>query len=388
MMLALVVPLALAIGDTAGRAPTPVHTLATPAEAAMSTTELFRAEKAIADQLDRGAFPGAVLAIGRGSQVVVEHGFGRMDFALGSPAADPERTMYDLASLTKVVATTTAVMLLVEDGRMDVNAPVSRYLPEFRGGWKDDVRIWNLLTHTSGLPAWADLWGTHDAAAVARAVRTPLQRAPGMRVEYTDIGYIVLWAAAERAAGEPLYRLLDRRIFGPLGMRATMFLPGTACARCAPTIRRSDGTNVSGWVHDPLARQIGGIAGNAGLFSTAHDLGRFAAMLAQEGELDGVRVLKTETVRRFARRQPGADERALGWETPQRGGRGAAGERISSGAFGHTGFTGTSLWVDPERGTWTVLLSNRTYAPKSPNRMQALRRNVNDFVASAVDRVP
>src|SRR5690606_27484360 len=134
-----------------------------------------------------------------------------------------------------------------------------------------------------------------------------------------------------------------------------------------------------------LARRLGGIAGNAGLFATAEDLGRFAAMLAGGGELDGGRVLREETVRTFTRRQPGAGTRALGWDTPNPRGAGAAGRRISADAFGHTGFTGTSLWVDPDRGTWTVLLTNRTYAPRAGNRIQAVRRGVHDRVASAVD---
>jgi len=138
---------------------------------------------------------------------------------------------------------------------------------------------------------------------------------------------------------------------------------------------------VRGLVHDPIARTLGGVAGNAGLFSTAPDLARFAAMLASGGELDGVRVLREETIRAFTRRQPGADTRALGWDTPERDGSGAAGRRISPRAFGHTGFTGTSLWVDPDRGTWTVLLTNRTFEPRAANRIQSLRRAVHDEVA-------
>jgi CubicO group peptidase (beta-lactamase class C family) len=150
---------------------------------------------------------------------------------------------------------------------------------------------------------------------------------------------------------------------------------------------RSDGTPYQGVVHDPIAQALGGVAGNAGLFSTVHDLGRFAAMLAGGGELDGVRVFKAQTVHQFMLRQPGAGTRALGWDTPAPGGTGAAGVKISPRAFGHTGFTGTSLWVDPDRGTWVVLLANRTFRPQASNHIQAVRRTIHDWVALAADEI-
>jgi CubicO group peptidase (beta-lactamase class C family) len=274
-------------------------------------------------------------------------------------------------------------MLLVEDGLMQLDAPVGYYLPEFRGHGKEFVTVSHLLAHTSGLPAGADLWSTTADGSLSRALAVPLRASPGQRVEYSDIGFIVLWAAAEAAYGGPLYRLLDERVFGPLEMRSTTFLPGRWCDRCAPTEQRKDGTEFRGTVHDPAARRLGGITGNAGLFSTVHDLSRFAAMMAMGGELDRVRVLRRETIDRFTRRQRGSGTRALGWDTPSAGGTGAAGLQISPSSFGHTGFTGTSLWVDPERGTWVVLLSNRTFEPRAPNRIQAVRRAVHDLVAAS-----
>jgi CubicO group peptidase (beta-lactamase class C family) len=278
-------------------------------------------------------------------------------------------------------------MLLVEDGKLDPDAPVSRYVPEFSGGAKDGITIRHLLTHTSGLPAGADARAETPEGSLAKLVRTRLAHAPGETVEYSDVGFVVLFEAARRAAGEPIFRLLDRRVYGPLKMRHTTYLPGAECTWCAPTMRTDDGEPVQGVVHDPIARKVGGIAGNAGLFSTAHDLGRFAAMLARGGELEGARVLKTETIELFTRVQPGAGTRALGWDTPGPRGTGGAGRRISKAAFGHTGYTGTSLWIDPERGTWTVLLANRTYQPRAPNQIMTLRRRVNDQVALAADAV-
>lgn len=366
----------------------PRHDLVSPAEVGMRLSELIRAEQTVAERARAGAFPGAALAVGRGANVVIEHGFGRLDWTLGSPEVDPDRTIYDLASLTKVIATTMAVMILVEDGKMELDAPVSTYLPGFGGGRKSEVTVRHLLTHTSGLPAWADVWAPTPDVALARALATPLSSWPGLRVEYSDVGFIILWAVAEAAAGEPLYRLLDTRVYGPLGMRSTTFVPGAACRRCAPTGLRADGGEHRGVVHDPLARQFGGITGNAGLFSTVHDVARFAAMLAGGGQLDGIRILREETVREFTTRQPHAGTRALGWDTPDPRGSGAAGLRISPRAFGHTGFTGTSLWIDPDRGTWVVILSNRTFEPRASGRIQALRRTVNDWVASATNESP
>jgi serine-type D-Ala-D-Ala carboxypeptidase len=363
--------------------PDPSHTLVSPSVAGLRSSFLQQVDGAVRAELRRGGFPGAGYAVGRHGHIVVEEGVGRIRWGPSAPSVDPHETVYDLASLTKVMATTTAVMLLVEDGKIDLDARVSRYLPEFTGGGKERVTIRHLLAHTSGLPAGAGLWGS-PSEALARALAVPLKRAPGEGAEYSDIGFIVLWAAAQRAAGtEPLYRLLDRRVFGPLQMRTTTFLPGDGCTRCAPTARRKDGTEIRGRVHDPLAARLGGIAGHAGLFATTHDVAVFAAMMANGGELDGVRVLRAETIHEFTRRQPGAGTRALGWDTPGAPGTGAAGHLISRSAYGHTGFTGTSLWIDPDRGTWVVLLSNRVYEPQGGNRIQALRRTVHDLVAQA-----
>jgi CubicO group peptidase (beta-lactamase class C family) len=371
-------------GAAAGRNAS--HALTAPATVGMSSLALIRAEEAVQSDLDRGAYPGAALAIGRYGRTVLEVGFGVTGRGWGSEQVDPDRTVYDLASLSKVVGTTTAVMLLYEDGLIRLDDPVSSYLPEFSGGGKERVTIRDLLAHTSGLPAGVDLpRDVPPEEALLRALRAPLVHTPGMRVEYSDIGFVVLYAAAERAAGEPLYRLLDRRVFGPLGMQSTAYAYGAGCQRCAGT-SRSLGEGYRGRVHDPIARRLGGVAGNAGLFSTVHDLARFAAMMANGGELEGVRVLRPSTVRTFTMRQPGSGTRALGWDTPGRPDTGMTGRRASAGSFGHTGYTGTSLWIDPERGTWVVLLANRTYDSEENNRMQALRRTLHDRVAEATER--
>jgi CubicO group peptidase (beta-lactamase class C family) len=365
------------------------HELTAASAAGMSATALIRAEVEVWNDLDRGAFPGAALAVGRRSQVVLEEGFGTVGRGPGeSEAVDPDRTVYDLASLTKVVGTTTAVMLLLEDGKIRLDDPVSAYLPEYSGYGRERVTIRHLLTHTSGLPDGIDVpSGLSPEQALRYVLATPLRSTPGMRVEYSDLSAVILYAAAERAAGEPLYRFLDRRVFGPLKMRSTTFYPGEGCTRCAPTSKVM-GATFRGRVHDPIARRMGGISGNAGLFSTVHDLARYAAMMANGGELDGVRVLQSSTIRLFTQRQPGTGTRALGWDTPGRPGTSMFGDRCSNGSFGHTGYTGTSIWIDPERGIWVVLLSNRTYDTERNNRMQQLRRAVADHVVEAAEYGP
>ncbi|MEW5929276.1 MAG: serine hydrolase domain-containing protein [Gemmatimonadota bacterium] len=355
-----------------------------PRTVGMDRARLADAVRSLEAQVEREGFPGAALAVGRGAELALEAGVGRIRWD-GDPVR-PDSATYDIASLTKVVGTTTAAMLLVEDGRLELDAPVSRYLPEFSGGRKDEVTVRHLLTHTSGLPAGAATWGAPEAART-RLIRTPLQAKPGARVEYSDVGFVALWAAAEAAADRPLSELLRDRVFAPLGMESTTFRPALDCRTCAPTAWTGT-AEIVGRVHDPTARKLGAeSAGNAGLFSTARDLGRFAAMLANGGELDGVRVLREETVREFTTRQPGASTRALGWDTRDERGIGAAGLAMSAGSFGHTGFTGTSLWVDPERKTWTVLLTNRTYAPRATVAIQKVRRTVHEDVVQAADAV-
>ncbi|HET7234292.1 MAG TPA: serine hydrolase domain-containing protein [Longimicrobium sp.] len=368
-------------GNRGGNAPS--HDLTPAASVGMSATALIHAEEEVWTDMQRGAFPGAALAIGRGSRVVLEEGLGNVGRGADAVQVDPDRTVYDLASLTKVVGTTTAVMLLVEDGKVRLDDPVAMYLPEFSGMGKERVTIRHLLTHTSGLPDGVDVpSGMSPEQALRYVLATPLRSSPGMRVSYSDLSMVVLYAAAERAAGEPLYRLLDRRVYGPLRMRSTTYWPGEGCGRCAPTSREM-GDPFRGHVHDPIARRLGGISGNAGLFSTVHDLARFAGMLASGGELDGVRVLRASTIRQFTQRQPGTGTRALGWDTPGSPGNSMFGSRVSTNSFGHTGYTGTSIWIDPDLGTWVVLLTNRTYDTEGNNRMQSLRRAVSDRVVEA-----
>ncbi len=335
-------------------------------------------------QLEEGAFPGAAVAVGLGSREVREIGEGFIGWTKNAPPVDPDRTMYDLASLTKVVATATATMLLVDEGRMSLDDPVAKYLPEFGAVPKDAVTIRHLLTHTSGLPEGATLEGENRAARIARAARFPIYPPAGARVQYSDVGFILLWEAAEIAAGEPLTDYLDRRLFGPLGMVSTRFSPGLDCEECAPTGRLRDQSLYRGRPFDPLGQRLDGVGGSSGLFSTARDLGRFMAMIANGGELDGVRVLSEEAVAEFTGPQPVGGRFRLGWEMYCPDDADGNDACRSSTTLHHTGWTGTSIHLDTATGAWVVLLTNRTYEPRVDNRISAVRREV---VTRLIERV-
>lgn len=353
--------------------------------ALVAVTEVLRAET------ERGAFPGAALAVGIGERTLLETGVGHIGWTPAAPPVDPDSTLYDLASVTKVVATTPAVMLLLEDGKLALDDPVQKYLPGFAGEGKERVTIRHLLTHTSGLPAGTVLRGDTPREVAQRLLRTRIYHEPGSKTEYSDLGFVVLWEAAQRALGdEPLAAYLRRRLYAPMGMEHTRFQPGLECEACAPTGRLRDQQLYRGKPFDATARKLGGVTGSAGLFSTAHDLGRFAALIANGGELDGVRVFRPETVRLFTRPQGAPGTRALGWDSFCREPPPSANEECPDSvvAFGHTGWTGTSLWLDPQRGVWAVLLTNRTYEPRAPSRINEVRREVWQRVRTGLPALP
>ncbi len=346
------------------------------------TAALSGAEAVVQKEVRRQGFPGAVLAIGVRDTALLEVGFGRTRWGRLAPPVDPDATLYDLASLTKLVGTTTAVMVLVDDGRMRLDDPVSRYLPHFTGGGREKVTIRHLLTHTSGLPAAVPLEGATPGDRLFNLVaHVELIGAPGDDVLYSDAGFTILGLAVASAARQPLPAFLRRRVWEPLGMAHTRYQPGIPCDSCAPTLTLEDGTPFAGKTNDPFSRDLGGITGNAGLFSTATDVGRWAAMITNGGALGGVRIVRPETVRQFEQLQPGAGTRGLGFEwfcaegtVPDN--RGCK----EPYAVGHTGYTGTSIWMEPGRGTWVVLLSNRSYMPKAENQIRRVRRTLYNVV--------
>ena len=348
----------------------------------ISPDQMDSAIAAVAQAVANRVVPGASVAIGERAQILATRGFGRIGWRAEDPAVS-DSTMYDLASLTKAVATTSAVLLLAQDGKIDLDAPVQRWLPEFDGRWKDRVTWRHLLTHTSGLPPAGHMRGSTPAARLHSLLRTKLETPPGTQVQYSDLSFIVLWTAAQRAAGEPLQQFLERRLWRPLGMDHTAIWPGEACADCAPTMTLSSGEPYRGKPSDPIAHKLGVPSGNAGLFSSARDLARFAAMIANGGVIDGRRILRADLVRGLFQQQPSAAHRTLGWEAfcPAEHPTQADACRHPI-AYGHTGWTGTSLWIDPVRGVWAVILSNRSYDVKHPPSLDDLREEVFARVAS------
>jgi CubicO group peptidase (beta-lactamase class C family) len=336
-----------------------------------------------------GVSPGASLAVGRHGRLVYLKGFGRTHGDPGYPPVD-SATLFDLASLTKVVATTTAAMMLEEEGRLDLDRPVSHYLPQFSDSAKAGITVRMLLTHSGGLEAYAQLYRTHRGREqYLEAINSrPLAYEPGTRTIYSDWDMVLLQLVVESVAGNALDRFVSERIFEPLGMRDTMFRPSAFLVdRIAATaVDSTRGGLLHGVVHDGNAWALGGVSGHAGLYSSAADLSVFAQMLLNGGWYDGVRILRAETIARWTARQGPRSSRALGWDTPS--GESSAGRYFSARSFGHTGFTGTSLWVDPERGLFVVILTSRVNPSEANQSHVPLRRSVADAVQAAVLDAP
>jgi uncharacterized protein YbbC (DUF1343 family)/CubicO group peptidase (beta-lactamase class C family) len=355
-------------------------------------------EEAIADH----QLPGAVIVVGRGDRVEYRKAFGNRALV---PAIEPMTldTIFDLASLTKVVATTTAVMQLVEDGRIRLAERVSTYIPGFERYGKDRITIRQLLTHTSGLRPDLELTVSFDGAAEAirRAIEEVPIATPGERFIYSDINFFLLGRIVEIVSRQRLNTYAAEHVFAPLGMADTTFLPSAALEpRIAPTeaceplawpCGQAGAPMMRGVVHDPTARRMGGVAGHAGLFSTADDLSVFVRMLLNGGTWHGARILSTLSVAAMTRRATPptiAARRGLGWDIDSAYSSNR-GDLLPIGSFGHTGFTGTSIWADPLTGAWIVFLSNRVH-PDGHGDVTPLRSRVASIVASAVmdARVP
>ena len=336
-------------------------------------------DAAVTQGIARGGMPGAVVVIGRRDGVVFRRAYGERAI-VPEPVPMTIDTVFDLASLTKAIVTTTAIAMLVEQGRIELDAPVARHLPAFAANGKGAITVEQLLTHTAGLPAINPLTDYADgrARAIERVLSVAPAHRPGSRYAYSDLGFIVLGALVEAVAGEPLDTYARERIFEPLGMSETTYRPdGELRARCAPTeiSEHRDPQLIHGECHDPRAWRLDGVAGNAGLFSTADDLARFARAMLGGGALDGARIARAETLGRFTEpRQVGRTHRALGWNAE------------ADGSYGHGGFTGTSLWIDPESDLFVLFLSNRVH-PNGRGNVHPTVRAVRRIAEAAVPRI-
>jgi len=377
--------------------------------AGFDLARLSRIDITIADAIAAHQLPGAVVVVGRGDTVVLRKAYGQRALV---PAAEPMTldTVFDIASLTKVVATTPAVMMLVEDGRIRLTDPVAAFIPEFAKYGKDRVTVRELLTHMSGLRPDLDLgdpWIGRDEA-IRRACEEVLTDASGRRFVYSDINYLLLGEIVSRVTRQPFEDFARERIFKPLGMTETMYRPPAGlvpriapteiCGRDNPPCPAGEGAAAGsagvgimlrGAVHDPTARRMGGIAGHAGVFSTAADLTRFARMLVGQGALGSTRVLSPLTVARMTTPSTPAGEpnvRGLGWDIDSSYSSNR-GELLPMGSYGHTGFTGTSIWIDPATQVFIIFLSNRVH-PDGKGDVTPLRARLATIVASSLIDVP
>jgi CubicO group peptidase (beta-lactamase class C family) len=369
-------------------------------------------EKAIEDK----AFPGATMAVGYRGKVSL-HAFGKLSYDANSPATKIG-TMYDIASLTKVVVTTTLVEMLAEGdfpSPLDLDAPIERYLPEWIDGpqvegpnkivvrdlreianwpgerqiaWRHKVTVRHLMTHTSGLPPFKEYWRTSKGKAetLRMIFAEPLEYEPGTKVEYSDLGIILMAEIIQRLTGKPLDELSRSLIFGPLGMKNTMYLPPkNLWPEIAPTEVENELRHrlVQGEVHDENAFVMGGVSGHAGVFSTAPDLAAFCQMLLNGGVYGHQRLLKRATIAEFTVPQALAQNtRTLGWVVPTEGS--SSGHYFSAHSYGHTGFTGTTIWIDPDRQLFVVLLTNRVNPTRENHKIAEVRPAVHDAVMKAL----
>jgi CubicO group peptidase (beta-lactamase class C family) len=355
------------------------------AGAQLDATRFAQIDSAINEAIGEHKLPGAVFHLER-EGAVYEQAYGRLSYEPGAAPVTPD-TLFDAASLTKVIATAPSVMLLAQEGKIDLDARLASYFPECANGGKETITIRHLLTHTSGLPsglpakpAWSG-----DAAAHALACSQVVTNPPGTFFRYSDINYILLGQLVRKVAGMPLNEFAQQRIYTPLKMRDTGYLPlrRFAAAAIAPTHKSPQleaeralhddvggGQLLQGVVHDPTARRMQGVAGSAGVFTTARDLARYARMMLNDGELDGVRVLSRESVRLMTTVQsPGGIEavRGMGMDINSPYAVRPRGTIFPVGSYGHTGFTGCILWIDPNSRTFYVFLSNRVYPDDKSN---------------------
>ncbi|WP_103029285.1 glycoside hydrolase family 3 N-terminal domain-containing protein [Salinibacter altiplanensis] len=360
-----------------------------PESVGMEGPRLARLDTLLRSAMLDEAFPGGAVAVGRGPALAKLDAFGYRTYEETTPVQTG--TQYDLASLTKVVATTTAVMKLYEADSLALDAPVARYLPAFAQNGKEAVTVRQLLAHSSGLKSYLgpSERGPTRAALLDTLMAQPLTYTPGTQSTYSGLNAITLMRIVETVSDRSFDAFCRTHIFEPLGMDQTGFYDASAIRDWVAPTTDTAGTRRHGSVHDPMARDMGGVSGNAGLFSTAEDLARFGYMLTHEGRIDGRQFLEPETIRTFTAQTdvPGST-RALGWDTKSPEGYSSAGDEFSASSFGHTGYTGTSFWVDPAEDLFFVLLTNRVYPDDTADQITQVRPRAANVVHRALKGPP
>lgn len=349
-------------------------------------------DAAVRDGMRKGIYPGAVVVIGRRDSLLYARGYGNFTWSPSSPVPTPDSTIWDIASITKIVSTTSTAMRMVDQGKLDLDAPVRRYLPRFSGGLKNQVTVRMLLDHTSGLKSYVPFY-VKARGSRARSIdllyAQPLLRVPGDSAEYSDLNALFLGLILEKVGGGPLDQLASREVFRPLGLTQTMYRPRSSLKRRIAPSGIWRGQPVPGDVNDQNAVAMGGVAGHAGVFSTGMDLARYAQVWLRDGMGLNGQWVTPATVRRFLVRGPRSGSRLLGWDTPEArpDEPSVFGTLISEATYGHTGFTGTELWIDPARDLFLVFLTNRAFDPRvreSLKELKVVRAAVSDATVRLV----
>ena len=354
--------------------------------------QFARAFGILRDAIEQEAFPGAALSVAHQGKLVASHGFGRFTYEETSPPVTRD-TVFDIASVTKSVATATMAMVLFDRGGLKLDVPVAQVLPEFvslspshQKPRREVITIRMLLAHSSGLPAYEKLFEfTPDRQELLRAaMTTPLATAPGTRAEYSDIGFILLGEILKRLAAEPLDQFAQREIFDRLGLTRTWFVPPLEMRALIPPTENDLSFRkriIQGEVNDENAWVMGGVSGHAGMFASAVDLATFAECLLT----GGAPLVEPSTLAIFTRREesPRGTSRALGWDTPSH--PSSSGTRFAPTSYGHLGFTGTSLWIDPKRHLSVTLLTNRTWPDRSSQKIREVRPLLHDAIVEAIE---
>lgn len=342
--------------------------------------------KAIEDK----SFPGAVVLVWKEGQTIFEKAYGNFTYDLTSPKVKTN-TIYDLASLTKVVATTTAAMICYDRNLISLDDRVTKFIPEFGENGKENITIKNLMIHNSGLPAWKKFYGRdlkYDDV-INEIYSSQLEYKPGEKTVYSDLGIITLGKIIEKVTGMTLDIFCRDEIFFPLKMNSTFFNPNDSLKIfCAPT--ETDNywrmKTLQGEVHDETSAMLNGVAGHAGLFSTADDLAKLMSVLINKGKFEQKQFIKQSTIELFTKRYSAESTRAIGWDTKSDSGS-SAGKYFSKNSFGHTGYTGTSIWADPERNLFVVFLTNRVYPTRENTKIQKIRPQLHNAVIKCIENI-
>lgn len=355
-----------------------------PEECGLNAARLTAIDNVVEEGLRYERMPGCVVLVGHRGRIAWLKSYGSRQL---KPDVVPMTTdtVFDLASLTKPIATATSIMLLIEDGLVELDAPAAKYIPEFGNTGKEVITIRQLLTHQSGLLPDNSIkdYENDRADAFRRIHELDLRAMPGTRFMYSDVGFIVLGEIVERVSGKPLDVFANKRIFTPLGMSETGFNPPAHLKKRAAPTQERNGEWMRGEVHDPRAHKLGGVAGHAGLFSTAEDLARYAQMLVNHGSLGDPRILKPETCQLMRTSQEvSSGVRTLGWDR-RTGYSSNRGDLFSEQAFGHGGFTGTALWIDPVQEMFVIFLSNRVH-PDGKGSVNSLAGRIGTIAAAAI----